>query len=341
MGDQVCSEVHSFIEEATRDEKCSSETQLASFRFTLPVGWAAMTGTAIIAEAADKEDSADPASIEGIADIAEPADIEEPADIAEPADLDDQVYDSDGDVVVPRRGVGVSPDSVLIVEHQLSTTLSAVGRQVWRGSLLLADYLLNCHTQLDGHNVLEVGSGTGLAAIIAAACGAKVLATDLDQMDILDIIKRNVERNKVFIRGSVAVTALDLTEDLDTAGEVAQFLKRTDIVIAGDIVYDDDVTDSFVTFIKAVMEKVPVDERHFVVAMEKRFVFTIQDLDTVAPAYDFFMKKLEHLKSNLPVGFTMSVVKLGTDFPQHFCYQRVKEMVLYRISFIKTCDLIY
>ncbi len=49
--------------------------------------------------------------------------------------------DSDGDYDVP-RSCGVADDLSLVIEHKLSTTISHVGHQVWRGSLLLADYLL-------------------------------------------------------------------------------------------------------------------------------------------------------------------------------------------------------
>jgi hypothetical protein len=58
----------------------------------------------------------------------------------------DAEYDSDGDLVVARRGA--AREAVLRVEHLLATPLQGVGRQVWRGSLLLADYLLHHHIQV-------------------------------------------------------------------------------------------------------------------------------------------------------------------------------------------------
>ena len=60
--------------------------------------------------------------------------------------LQDAEYDSDGDLVVVRRGA--AREAVLRVEHLLATPLQGVGRQVWRGSLLLADYLLHYHLQV-------------------------------------------------------------------------------------------------------------------------------------------------------------------------------------------------
>ncbi len=48
--------------------------------------------------------------------------------------------------MVARRGA--AREAVLRVEHLLATPLQGVGRQVWRGSLLLADYLLHHHLQV-------------------------------------------------------------------------------------------------------------------------------------------------------------------------------------------------
>jgi predicted nicotinamide N-methyase len=53
-------------------------------------------------------------------------------------------------------------------------------RQVWRGSLLLADLLLGRPQLVAARTVAELGAGCGLAGIAAARAGARrVLATDL------------------------------------------------------------------------------------------------------------------------------------------------------------------
>ena len=68
----------------------------------------------------------------------------------------------------------------LLSAHFRSTSVSLVGLQVWRGSLLLADYLLANHSDLDMANarVIELAAGTGMTSIVSAALGAKsVLCT--------------------------------------------------------------------------------------------------------------------------------------------------------------------
>ena len=49
--------------------------------------------------------------------------------------------------------------------------------QVWRGALLLADYILFQRDLFRGRTVLELGAGPGLASIIAATVAQTVYCT--------------------------------------------------------------------------------------------------------------------------------------------------------------------
>lgn len=52
-----------------------------------------------------------------------------------------------------------------------------VGLQVWRGALLLADYILHNQQQFTGQNVVELGSGVGLTGVAAAMYAKHVTCT--------------------------------------------------------------------------------------------------------------------------------------------------------------------
>lgn len=84
---------------------------------------------------------------------------------------EDPKVDDDGDLILDRR------DEAIFIEHGKSTTLDKVGLQVWRGALLLADWVLHNHELLKGATVLELGSGTGLTSIAAATVAKEVVST--------------------------------------------------------------------------------------------------------------------------------------------------------------------
>ena len=87
-------------------------------------------------------------------------------------DYEEFQCDRDGDLDLPRRHESLA-ERRLLLSHRMTSELREVGLQVWRGSLLLADYLLHHQQQLCDKTVLEVGSGTGLASIVASFCGAR------------------------------------------------------------------------------------------------------------------------------------------------------------------------
>ena len=67
---------------------------------------------------------------------------------------------------------------MLPLEHSMSTTLQAVGSQVWRGALLMADYLLyQGSDRFHDSVILELGAGTGLVSIVAGLKARHVFCT--------------------------------------------------------------------------------------------------------------------------------------------------------------------
>lgn len=65
------------------------------------------------------------------------------------------------------------------LEHMQSTMLKLVGLQVWRGALLLADYILHYNKMLKNRKILELGSGIGLTSIIAGIYAQEVICTGI------------------------------------------------------------------------------------------------------------------------------------------------------------------
>jgi predicted nicotinamide N-methyase len=66
---------------------------------------------------------------------------------------------------------------MIFTEHRVTTPLSLVGEQVWRGALLLGDFILTHAEIFSGKSVLELGAGTGISSVAAAMVADRVICT--------------------------------------------------------------------------------------------------------------------------------------------------------------------
>jgi predicted nicotinamide N-methyase len=108
----------------------------------------------------------------------------------------------------------------------------------WAGGQALARHLLDHPHLVRGHDVLDLGAGSGLTAIAAMRAGARsVLAADIDAV-ALAASALNAESNAVV----VAVTA----DDLLAAPPDSRFT----IVLVGDLFYERELADRVLAFIE-------------------------------------------------------------------------------------------
>jgi predicted nicotinamide N-methyase len=98
--------------------------------------------------------------------------------------------------------------------------------ELWPSALALAEELLR--RDLEGLRVIELGCGLGLPSLIAAARGAKVLATDWAE-EAVELLRRNAERNEV--RLEALVIDWRAPEPLLARGPF-------DLVLAADVLYE-------------------------------------------------------------------------------------------------------
>ncbi|MFI5936910.1 class I SAM-dependent methyltransferase [Actinoplanes sp. NPDC051494] len=100
---------------------------------------------------------------------------------------------------------------------------------VWAGGQALARYVLDHPEIVAGRRVLDVATGSGVAAIAAARAGAAAVeAIDLDAAAVAATV-RNAEANGVTVRARTA----------DIAGAGDGF----DVILAGDVFYTRSVAD--------------------------------------------------------------------------------------------------
>ncbi|XP_070836338.1 methyltransferase-like protein 22 isoform X3 [Chaetodon trifascialis] len=205
---------------------------------------------------------------------------------------------------------------IIRIEHTMATPLEDVGKQVWRGALLLADFILSKPTVFRGATVLELGAGTGLTSIIMSTLAKTVYCTDVGE-DLLSMCKRNVTLNRHMMEtsgGEVRVKHLDwLQHDLCT------------------VCYDDDLTDGLFRTLYRLCSNFPHTCTIFI-TIEKRINFTLQRMDVSCEAYDHFSHCLSQLQHLVDGRCSFSVEHLPSNFSQFLLYERIEQLELWKVT---------
>merc|ERR1711928_175264 len=90
------------------------------------------------------------------------------------------------------RELELSDDGDLLVKVD-QVPEGDTGVVVWDPAIVLAKYLQTVQGQLQGRSVIELGSGTGVVGLSAAALGASpVLLTDLPAL--IELIQHNISQ---------------------------------------------------------------------------------------------------------------------------------------------------
>jgi len=133
------------------------------------------------------------------------------------------------------------------------------GSVIWDCGVMLAAHLVGTlgPEGLKGKRVLELGSGTGIAGIAAAACGADVTLTDLPAH--LPNLKGNVERNRALVEGgggSLATAQLDWARGEAGVADLPGG-RAWDIVLGADLLYSEAAVAPLGTVLRAILAAAP------------------------------------------------------------------------------------
>ncbi|KAL8153363.1 hypothetical protein V2J09_011123 [Rumex salicifolius] len=221
--------------------------------------------------------------------------------------------DEDGDLIVARKSKMLGATGGVTIQHKVVSTIAGVGCQVWRAELVLADFVLHkmfVSMDLNDVTAVELGAGTGLVGILLARVLDTVYITDRSA-DILDNCAKNVELNSGAFKShsSIRVRELDWlglwppSSDINsgspneyswTPSEVKD-VNRASLLLAADVIYSDDLTDAFFRILENLMSCGP--EKVLYLALEKRYNFSLNDLDVVANGYSHFRSYLRNEES--------------------------------------------
>lgn len=138
---------------------------------------------------------------------------------------------------------------------------------MWRGALLLADYILSHPDLFRNQIILELGSGVGLTSIVASYLAKEVICTgnantrcklycinviinvirsavenfnliylnipDINVGGILNLIERNFLRNHTYVRSSYNIEEVNFL-NLEWSKKLEEKLQSANIVLAAD-----------------------------------------------------------------------------------------------------------
>ncbi|XP_078512272.1 protein-lysine methyltransferase METTL21C-like [Lissotriton helveticus] len=134
-------------------------------------------------------------------------------------------------------------------EIKIQESFDSFGAVVWPGAMALCQYLEDKREELDlkDKKILEIGSGTGLLAIVASILGGCVTATDMP--DVLGNLQFNLLRNT----RNKSVHKPEVKELMWGSDVEWAFPRDTclyDYVLAADVVYHHNFMDELLSTMK-------------------------------------------------------------------------------------------
>ncbi|BFZ18695.1 hypothetical protein BsWGS_21733 [Bradybaena similaris] len=144
-----------------------------------------------------------------------------------------------------------------------------VSAMVWDSAIVLAEYLENHKHLIQGKKVLELGAGTGLTGLVAAALGADVTLTE--RAEALAHLNSSINQNTQNRPWKISAKVLDWTQTVDSQG-----FSNFDVVLGSDIIY---IEDTFEDLLRTLKTLAPNNSVHILLSSKLRYDRDLKFLD--------------------------------------------------------------
>jgi predicted nicotinamide N-methyase len=147
----------------------------------------------------------------------------------------------------------IRSDLMMSIRELPLSLFADVGRCVWNASIVLSRYLASNADLCAGKDVLELGSGCGLAGLTCAHLGALSVCVSDHAPRLLENLRHNVALNQAGAC-AVSVAYLDLLHDRPPlSSRSGAGAGRAGLVLAADCIYSGNLVDPFVACVRRLL----------------------------------------------------------------------------------------
>ncbi|KAH9518621.1 Methyltransferase-like protein 21A [Bulinus truncatus] len=140
------------------------------------------------------------------------------------------------------RKFHLADEEFIIEQNWQGVGVAAV---VWDSAVVLGEYLQSNPYLIKGKKVIELGAGTGLAGLVAAALGADVILTE--RASAMTHLTQTLTSNSFNKNWKIMAKVLDWTEPIDS-----QLSDGVDVVIGADIIYIEETFKDLLKTLKSL-----------------------------------------------------------------------------------------
>lgn len=168
---------------------------------------------------------------------------------------------------------------------------------------------------------MELGCGVGLVGLLLGKYAKTIYLTDINEKALL-LSKQNIMRNKSKIKNECEIkirrldwkiTLFSLNNEYTVNKEFHwnKIEEQVDIFLAADIAYDEAIIDAFFNCLNNLFEI--YKDSICIVSLEKRYNFTLRDMDVKATTFEYFrlqLNKYHYYKRRIEINTKKQVIKI-------------------------------